>query len=541
MELADLELEEELESFDTELADIEQSEVNRHSRDYIRWVQRSLNQILGLNLTADGVLGPRTSSAIRSFQQRQGLKVDGIVGPKTEAAIKAYLSGKRVDQGAQQERHILDHFDFNDARLKPAHHNKLIEIARIIIDNQRTSAPIRSVRILGHTDPVGTDDYNLKLGKRRADQVAHHLRATLERMKPGSSRTVILSTETRGEQQPKATPAESRRVEVILPLRPRKKLPDLTAEEEGEFNRLSSMGKIQFMELRTTIETYTGVAQREADRGSRVLLRRGVFRTLPRLLPEIINLTKIMTLPSGWRIETARPLLVGNVLYNLAFPETINQGGYDRLGGKPDPTCFSASTQILLARRFPVTYVRLTIQLATTSRCTFAGGDSVGPLTFLSTSLYKSLDSVLLQTAFDTYFRKKAMTGGVYTPGDELKLHRQVFGLRRPPKFVTYETKEKRVKAFRKAFIEGGGTTRLWEIVNLCTGEPAISCGNHTVAITRISGGRVYFYNPWANEEERNMMFGSAAVSVSGHGERPAESSMIQADFENQLTAVFHN
>jgi hypothetical protein len=36
-------------------------------------------------------------------------------------------------------------------------------------------------------------------------------------------------------------------------------------------------------------------------------------------------------------------------------------------------------------------------------------------------------------------------------------------------------------------------------------------------------------------------MFGSAAVTTSGNGERPAESSMSQTDFENQLTTVFYN
>jgi hypothetical protein len=98
------------------------------------------------------------------------------------------------------------------------------------------------------------------------------------------------------------------------------------------------------------------------------------------------------------------------------------------------------------------------------------------------------------------------------------------------------------ISAFRKAFITGGGNTRRWEIINLCVGNPSPSCsGNHTVVLTRATGGRVYFYNPWANEEEKNMMWGSAQVSVSGHGERPAESSMTQADFENQLTTVFHN
>ena len=55
---------------------------------YVRWLQQALNQILGLRLTVDGVNGPQTRSAIRSFQQRQGLTVDGIVGPATAAALK---------------------------------------------------------------------------------------------------------------------------------------------------------------------------------------------------------------------------------------------------------------------------------------------------------------------------------------------------------------------------------------------------------------------------------------------------------------------
>ncbi|MCB0174084.1 MAG: peptidoglycan-binding protein [Anaerolineae bacterium] len=70
------------------LAGIE-GEVNRRSNSYIRWVQQSLNKILGLRLVVDGIVGPKTRSAIRSFQQKYGLVVDGIVGPKTEAAIKA--------------------------------------------------------------------------------------------------------------------------------------------------------------------------------------------------------------------------------------------------------------------------------------------------------------------------------------------------------------------------------------------------------------------------------------------------------------------
>ena len=74
---------------DTDLgADEEwQSEVKRGSREYVRWVQKSLNQIMGLRLTEDGISGPATRSAIRSFQQRQGLIADGVVGPQTERAL----------------------------------------------------------------------------------------------------------------------------------------------------------------------------------------------------------------------------------------------------------------------------------------------------------------------------------------------------------------------------------------------------------------------------------------------------------------------
>ncbi len=76
----------ELEAFDTESAG-EEAEVSRSSPEYIRWVQTSLNQILRLRLAVDGISGPQTRSAIRSFQLRQGLTVDGIVGPQTEAAL----------------------------------------------------------------------------------------------------------------------------------------------------------------------------------------------------------------------------------------------------------------------------------------------------------------------------------------------------------------------------------------------------------------------------------------------------------------------
>src|SRR5713226_4583617 len=64
-------------------------EVDRRSPAYIRWVQESLNRIIGSGLVTDGVMGPHTRNAARAFQGQRGLVADGVVGPRTEAALVA--------------------------------------------------------------------------------------------------------------------------------------------------------------------------------------------------------------------------------------------------------------------------------------------------------------------------------------------------------------------------------------------------------------------------------------------------------------------
>jgi len=49
-----------------------------------------------LGITADGIFGPQTKSAVMAFQQKNGLVVDGIVGPKTQAALQQALSSGGV-------------------------------------------------------------------------------------------------------------------------------------------------------------------------------------------------------------------------------------------------------------------------------------------------------------------------------------------------------------------------------------------------------------------------------------------------------------
>jgi peptidoglycan hydrolase-like protein with peptidoglycan-binding domain len=67
--------------------------------DAVRGVQqefrfRDLSGEPGRGLALDGVFGPRTTAAVRGFQQALGLSVDGIVGPLTwRALVSGMLSG----------------------------------------------------------------------------------------------------------------------------------------------------------------------------------------------------------------------------------------------------------------------------------------------------------------------------------------------------------------------------------------------------------------------------------------------------------------
>ena len=63
-------------------------------------VQHALNQ-LGAQppLAEDGVAGPRTIAAVKSFQSQAGITVDGIVGPETTTALQHALGGSHLAAG----------------------------------------------------------------------------------------------------------------------------------------------------------------------------------------------------------------------------------------------------------------------------------------------------------------------------------------------------------------------------------------------------------------------------------------------------------
>lgn len=60
----------------------------------VKTLQRNLNK-LGFNCGAvDGIFGPKTQAAVKSFQRSAKITVDGIVGPQTRAALAGKLKKK---------------------------------------------------------------------------------------------------------------------------------------------------------------------------------------------------------------------------------------------------------------------------------------------------------------------------------------------------------------------------------------------------------------------------------------------------------------
>jgi OmpA family len=113
---------------------------------------------------------------------------------------------------------IVGGFQFDRTGIRPGEQGKLIRTGR-----QIQAGSIRLVRLVGHTDPVGTPAYNVDLGRRRAIEVQRQLVATLERIRPSSSRPVQFTIESAGETRPVSTGtteaerARNRRVEIFLP------------------------------------------------------------------------------------------------------------------------------------------------------------------------------------------------------------------------------------------------------------------------------------------------------------------------------------
>lgn len=122
---------------------------------------------------------------------------------------------------------VLDNFQFDRDNLRPQHLPMIRRIAQCVVATQRRAQPVRQIRIVGHTDPAGTDDYNRQLGQRRGEQVKLGLQKSIDALRPGLSGRIAITVETVGESRPvPGNAAASRRAEVFVRVaRPRPRGP----------------------------------------------------------------------------------------------------------------------------------------------------------------------------------------------------------------------------------------------------------------------------------------------------------------------------
>jgi outer membrane protein OmpA-like peptidoglycan-associated protein len=117
----------------------------------------------------------------------------------------------------EDERHrVIDNFVFDRSELT-AHHKEVLDAtARYIHDSWQTHRKVKWLHIEGHTDKIGTREYNLGLGLRRADAAAAYLKDALRKL---SVDPAVLGWETvsRGAEEPVAKEHPlNRRVEISL-------------------------------------------------------------------------------------------------------------------------------------------------------------------------------------------------------------------------------------------------------------------------------------------------------------------------------------
>jgi outer membrane protein OmpA-like peptidoglycan-associated protein len=102
-------------------------------------------------------------------------------------------------------------FATNTSNILASSFGSLDELAKYLQEN-----PNKALRIIGHTDNVGSDSYNLSLSQKRADAVKNYL------LQKGVPPSVIVESIGMGEAQPIASNDTSegretnRRVEFIL-------------------------------------------------------------------------------------------------------------------------------------------------------------------------------------------------------------------------------------------------------------------------------------------------------------------------------------
>ena len=129
---------------------------------------------------------------------------------RLQATLSKFADTRRSKLGLVMDLGDSIEFDFDQAQLRPENRELLSRIAGVLMTLEDFN-----IQVFGHTDDVGSDDYNLMLSEQRADTVRDYL------VEAGIEEDVI-STRGFGKTQPlvKGTTDEARqrnrRVEIAV-------------------------------------------------------------------------------------------------------------------------------------------------------------------------------------------------------------------------------------------------------------------------------------------------------------------------------------
>ena len=123
---------------------------------------------------------------------------------------KPLTRGLKVEDFPPLKIDLTINFEFNSAKLSSDAQAQLIELGTALSDPNLEEL---SFSVVGHTDGVGGDAYNLRLSKQRAESVVKYLNnrysVNLSRLKPDGKGKTQLKLPEQSES------AENRRVEIV--------------------------------------------------------------------------------------------------------------------------------------------------------------------------------------------------------------------------------------------------------------------------------------------------------------------------------------
>ncbi len=180
--------------------------------------------------TTGAVIGTGAGAAAGSvIGKTLGNTAAGAIAGAAVGGTVGAIIGRQMDQRAEEIAKELDGvtiqrveegiavsfdsgilFDFDSSVLRPEARENLRKLAQIMSEDDETE-----LMIVGHTDSVGNENYNMRLSLRRAESAANYM------ISQGLSERRV-SVEGRGEYEPIATNEtdagrqENRRVEVAI-------------------------------------------------------------------------------------------------------------------------------------------------------------------------------------------------------------------------------------------------------------------------------------------------------------------------------------